>query len=50
MYVYTCHITCVEVRGQLAGIDSLLPPLGVQRIKLRSLDLAASAFTLLAIH
>lgn len=45
----TCHITHVEVRGQLAGTGFLLLSSWVQGIKLRSPDLAASAFTPLAI-
>jgi hypothetical protein len=36
---------CMEVRGQLAGISSLLPPGTFLRISLRSLGLAASTPT-----
>lgn len=35
----------VEVRGQLVGVDSLLPPSGFEGIDFRSLVLAADAST-----
>lgn len=45
LWLTTCHHTCVEVRGQLAGTtrDKLL--LWVLGLQLRSLGLVLSAFT-----
>lgn len=37
-----CHGTCVEFRGQFAGVDSLPPPCRLQRLKSRSSGLVAS--------
>lgn len=43
-----CHVIYIEVRGQLSGYVSLLPPCG-SGVKLRSSGLGEVTFTHLAI-
>jgi hypothetical protein len=45
MWTYICHVTYVEIRGQPAGVSSVLEPCGVLGIRVKPLGLVSRAFS-----